>query len=128
MMDGWEYGLAKEFLNRDNPQPNQIGICIGTILSTDPWKVSIQNGQYMIDASNGYVCKHILARSSNYKAEQKQSGSMSVSCPHGGGSYSAQGTIEGHIDLAAIDDWKAGNKVMVAAGENNQYFFIVDIV
>lgn len=129
-MEGWGYELGSEFQKRNNPKP--ISNCLGTILAVgDDWKVSIQNGKFIIDKHNGYICKHILARSSNFDLTHSQSGSISTSCPisaHGGSGYTASGSMQGHVNLHTIDDWRPGNKVMVAPCDDNQMFFIVDIV
>lgn len=122
IMEDWQVQMASEFQKRNNPKP--ISACIGIILATGAeWKVSIQNGKFMIDSHNGYICQHILGRSSKLT----QTGSISTACPisaHGGSSYSE----DGHVDLKEIDEWKAGNKVLVLPTDDNQMFFIVDIL
>lgn len=127
-MENWEVGFASELKKRDNPHP--IGACLGEILAIgENWKVAIKDGQIFIDKTNGYICRHILQRVSRFHCDtQKQSGNISVSCEHGGGSYNANGTAEGHIILDTIDDWQPGNKVKVTPDETGQRFFIDDIV
>lgn len=129
-MESWEVAFAGELKKRDNPQP--IGACLGEILAVgDDWKVAIQNGQFIIDKSNGYICQHILGRPSSYTATQSQSGSISAGCPlsaHSGSGYNASGTISGHIELSFIDYWRPGNKVKVTPDASGQKFFIDDIV
>lgn len=131
--DTWAQEMANQFKKRDNPKP--ISNCIGLILQTgDDWKVSIQNGAYIIDKRNGYICRHILQRASDFTIDSESlSGSLTTgSCTggykHSGSSYSTSNTATGHVTLHPIDDWKPGNKVMVAPTADNQRFFIVDII
>ena len=132
MAKEWEYYFAGEIKKRDNPK--RISNCVGLILAVgDEWKVSIQGGKYIIDKSNGYICEHILARSSEFDLTDDQSGTMNLgACTYGktheGAKYSANGKMTGHVNLHAIDKWAIGNKVMVSPCEDNQHFFIVDIV
>lgn len=133
MPDTWAQDIANQFSVRDNPKP--ISTCIGLILQTgDDWKVSIQDGAYIIDKRNGYICRHILQRSSNFTIDKESqngnltTGACSGGFSHGGSSYSTSNSASGHVTLHPIDDWKPGNRVMVAPTADNQRFFIVDII
>ena len=83
----------------------------------------IQNGQYTIKGDQLYVAYHLLERKSTYSS-MKQSGSISVSCSHGGGSYTSTST--GSITLDEV--WQVGDLVLVIPSESEQQFYIVDIV
>ena len=129
MRDSWEYELGAELKKRDNPKP--IGACIGKVESLSPVVVSIQSGNFMLRAEQLYICNQILERETTFKdyiATQSQSGSISVSCECGGGSYSANGdmTASGRVHLNEV--WKVGDYVMVVPDESGQFFFIVDIL
>lgn len=133
MPDTWAQDIANQFRVRDNPKP--ISNCIGLILQTgDDWKISIQDGAYIIDKRNGYICRHILQRSSNFTIDKESqngnltTGACSGGFSHGGSSYSTSNTASGHVTLHPIDDWQPGNRVMVAPTADNQRFFIVDII
>lgn len=78
MPDTWAQDIANQFRVRDNPKP--ISTCIGLILQTgDDWKVSIQDGAYIIDKRNGYICRHILQRSSNFTIDKEsQNGNLTT--------------------------------------------------
>jgi len=128
-MESWEYSLAKQFKERDNPKP--IGACIGKVESLSPVIISIQSGKFMLQAWQIYICNQILERETtfrDYVANQSQSGKISVSCNPGGGSYTADGDIEcaGRVHLNEV--WKVGDYVMVVPDESGQHFFIVDIL
>ena len=128
-MASWETDLAKQFKVRDNPKP--IGACIGKVESLSPVVISIQSGKFKLQADQIYICNQILERETTFRdyiADQEQSGSISVSCEHGGGSYSASGDIEcnGRVHLNEV--WKVGDYVMVVPDESGQHFFIVDIL
>ena len=82
MADTWAQDIANQFKKRDNPKP--ISNCIGVILQIgDDWKVSIQNGAYIIDKNNGYICRHILQRGSDFTIDnESQSGSLTTGKDH----------------------------------------------
>lgn len=122
MSNTWDYELAQQFTSRDNPT-TKIGACLGKVIATSPMTVSIQNGQYILKGDMLYVAYHLLQRASTY-SQMSQSGSISVSCPHGGGSYTSSST--GSITLDAVI--KTGDLVMVVPDESEQHFFIVDVV
>ena len=129
MRDSWEYELGAELKKRDNPKP--LGACIGKVESLSPVTISIQSGKYMLRAEQLYICNQILERETtfrDYVANQSQSGSISVSCQCGGGSYNANGdiTASGRVHLNEV--WKKGDFVMVVPDESGQFFFIVDIL
>ena len=133
MADTWAQDIANQFKKRDNPKP--ISNCIGVILQIgDDWKISIQDGAYIIDKRNGYICRHILQRSSDFTIDQESQngnltpGTCSGGFSHGGSSYSTSNSANGHVTLHPIDDWQPGNRVMVAPTTDNQRFFIVDII
>jgi hypothetical protein len=121
-MSSWEYDLAEQFKSRDNPK-TKMGAMLGTVVSTSPPVVTIQNGRYTIKGEQLYVAYHLLERKSTYST-MNQKGSISVSCPHGGGSYTSTST--GDIQLEEV--WKAGDLVLVIPSETEQQFFVVDVV
>nr|DAR20572.1 MAG TPA: Protein of unknown function (DUF2577) [Caudoviricetes sp.] len=121
-MSSWDYDLAEQFKSRDNPK-TKMGAMLGTVVSTSPPVVTIQNGRYTIKGEQLYVAYHLLERKSTYST-MHQKGSISVSCPHGGGSYTSTST--GDIQLEEV--WKAGDLVLVIPSETEQQFFVVDVV
>ena len=121
-MSSWEYDLAEQFKSRDNPK-TKMGAMLGKVVSTSPPVVTIQNGRYTIKGEQLYVAYHLLERKSAYSS-MNQNGSITVSCPHGGGSYKS--TSSGDIQLEEV--WKAGDLVLVIPSESEQQFFVVDVV
>jgi len=121
-MSSWDYDLAEQFKSRDNPK-TKMGAMLGIVVSTSPPVVTIQNGRYTIKGEQLYVAYHLLERKSTY-SNMHQKGSISVSCPHGGGSYTSTST--GDIQLEEV--WKAGDLVLVIPSETEQQFFVVDVV
>lgn len=129
MAENWEYKIAGLLKARDNPKP--LGACIGKVESLSPVVISIQDGRYLLRQNQIYICNQILERETTFRdyiASQSQSGSISVSCEHGGGSYSASGdiTASGRVHLNEV--WKVGDYVMVVPDQSEQHFFIVDIL
>lgn len=121
-MSNWDYDLADMFKQRDNPK-TKMGPMIGKVVSTNPPVVTIQDGKYTIQGEQLYVAYHLLERKSTYSS-MNQSGSITVSCPHGGGSYTSTST--GNIVLDEI--WKPGDLVLVIPTESEQQFIIVDVI
>ena len=119
---GWDYNIADMFKQRDNPK-TKMGAMLGKVISTSPPVVTIQDGRYTIKGEQLYVAYHLLERKSAYSS-MNQSGSISVSCPHGGGAYTS--TSSGDIQLEEV--WKAGDLVLVIPSETEQQFFVVDVV
>lgn len=118
----WEYDLAEQFKIRDNPK-TKMGAMLGKVVSTSPPVVTIQNGRYTIKGEQLYIAYHLLERKSTYSS-MNQSGSITVSCPHGGGSYTSSSTG----DIVLDEVWKAGDLVLVIPSESEQQFFVVDVV
>lgn len=121
-MSSWEYDLAEQFRSRDNPK-TKMGAMLGKVVSTSPPVVTIQNGRYTIKGEQLYIAYHLLERKSTYSS-MTQSGSISVSCPHGGGSYTSSSTG----DIVLNEVWKTGDLVLVIPSESEQQFFVVDVV
>lgn len=121
-MSDWSYDLASQFKMRDNPT-TKMGAMLGKVISTSPPAVSIQNGKYTIKGEQLYIAYHLLERKSTYSS-MHQSGSITVSCPHGGGSYTSTSTG----DIVLDEVWKIGDLVLVIPDENESHFFIVDVV
>lgn len=122
MSSSWDYDLAEQFKSRDNPK-TKMGAMLGKVISTSPPAVSIQNGRYTIKGEQLYIAYHLLERKSTYSS-MNQSGSITVSCPHGGGSYTSSSTG----DIVLDEVWKAGDLVLVIPSESEQQFFVVDVV
>lgn len=121
-MSSWDYDLAEQFKSRDNPK-TKMGAMLGKVVSTNPAVVTIQDGKYTIKGEQLYIAYHLLERKSTYSS-MHQSGSISVSCPHGGGSYTSSSTG----DIVLDDVWKAGDLVLVIPSESEQQFFVVDVL
>lgn len=118
----WEYDLAQQFKSRDNPK-TKMGPMIGKVISTSPPVVTIQDGKYTIKGEQLYIAYHLLERKSTYSS-MTQSGSITVSCPHGGGSYTSTNTG----DIVLDEVWKAGDLVLVIPTESEQQFIVVDVI
>lgn len=106
---------------------------MGRVVSVQPLKISIQNGLFLLEADDVYICNQLLERKSKFTATGmiEQSGTLNASCPVSGhsGSYSANGQmiLEGdEIHLQAV--LQAGDMVLVIPDASDQHFFIVDII
>ena len=121
-MSSWDYELANQFKSRDNPK-TKMGPMIGKVVSTSPPVVTIQDGKYTIQGEQLYIAYHLLERKSTYSS-MNQSGSISVNCPHGGGSYTSTSTG----DIVLDEVWKTGDLVLVIPTESEQQFIVVDVI
>lgn len=121
-MSSWDYDLAEQFKSRDNPK-TKMGAMLGKVASTNPAVITIQDGKYTLKGEQLYIAYHLLERKSTYSS-MHQSGSISVSCPHGGGSYTSTSTG----DIVLDEVWKAGDLVLVIPSESEQQFFVVDVL
>lgn len=122
MSNGWDYELASQFKQRDNPK-TKMGAMLGKVVSTSPPVVTIQDGKYTIKGDQLYVAYHLLERQSQYSS-MSQSGNISINCHPCQGSYTA--SCSGNITLEEV--WKAGDLVLVIPSQTEQQFFIVDVV
>lgn len=126
-MNSWEYELANEFKTRDNPKP--LGACIGKVESLEPVVISIQSGQYLLQAEQIYICNQILERETTFKdyyANFTESGRLTHDGHRCG--YSANGDFEASGRVHLDEVWKVGDFVMVVPDQSGQFFFIVDII
>lgn len=121
-MSSWDYELAAQFKSRDNPK-TKMGAMLGKVVSTNPAVITIQDGKYTLKGEQLYIAYHLLERKSTYSS-MHQSGSISVSCPHSGGSYTSTSTG----DIVLDEVWKAGDLVLVIPSETEQQFFVVDVL
>lgn len=131
MAESWEYTLAKEFQKRDNPTNTPLGAVMGTVLSTSPPKISIQNGAFIIDSDKLYICNQILERETTYKnhtGQYNESGNASISCHPCSGNFTSSGTITSTGKIHLDEVWKVGDLVLVIPSESEQQFFVVDIL
>lgn len=130
MSESWCYALAGMFKERDNPSTT-IGACLGKVESVNPPIVSIQNGQFMLQGEQLYVCNQLLERETTYKnhtGQYQESGNASISCHPCSGSFSSSGTIQSNGSIHLDEVWRVGDLVLVIGDQRQQHFFVVDIV
>lgn len=102
-MKSYDIEFAKELKKRNNE--NFIGIIQGTVVSTDPLKISIYGGRAFFTEENIYLCNNI------------KSYTETVNVTINGTTY--QGTVE-HKGL------KVNDIVTVIGTEDNQKLFVID--
>ncbi len=138
----WDVGLAKMFKDRDIK--SAIGPCIGKVTGVNPLKVSILDGQVVLQKDNLYICSSLLG---TYTRQYEVIGEVQLqdtdcgdtdSVNDGGqGASNHSHTIE-TIDIdtdynargtiAFTDTLKEHDEVLLIPAENEQIFFIVDKV
>lgn len=124
-MEEWNAKLANEFISRNNPKP--MGNLLGKVEAIgDNWIVTIKDGKFHINRSNGYICNQLLEHKGKFDYKYSHSGDTSNGWHGGRTSYDSKGSGNGEITIHPI--WNVGDYVMVAPDENEQHYFIVDIV
>ena len=116
----WDVGLAKMFKDRD--KPINIGPCVGKIVGVGPLKISILNGQVILQSDQLYITRSLLNK--EYKLDVNGgsvSGSVSPS-----GDLTSLNITDGNIILKF--GLKQNDEVLLIPADNEQVFFIVDIV
>lgn len=122
-MEDWHVDLAQQFKDRDNPRP--MGAMLGLVVAIgDNWLVTLKDGAFKVDKTNGYICNQILRHEADYSYEH--AGTTTVGGCLGGPNtnYSAKGNGKIHIKPL----WQVGDHVLVVPDVREQHFFIVDIV
>lgn len=104
--------LAKHFKERDNPVIEQP--VVGTVISLSPFKISIYNGDIVLNENIIYVCQHLFKIKGNIKIDPFSDSS--------GDTHNVNNNFEITRDL------KVGDKVMCVPTDNGQKYFIVDKV
>lgn len=120
---GWDVGLASMFKERNNK--SLIGPCVGKVVSVDPLKVSILNGDVVLEGDQLYMPSGLLEK--EFKCDIKASGDIGEITGVAGNLKSLDitkdtGLIKLHFEL------KEGNDLLLIPTENEQTFFIIDIV
>lgn len=133
MRDSWEYELAKELKVRNNKVP--IGPCIGKIEALEPEPViTIQNGTYRLNNDQIYVCYQILERWTSFQDFITKDGAATLSGTilHPNSSHdfiTKSSTLRCDVGQVRLEEvWKKGDWVLVIPAENEQTFFIVDVL
>ena len=95
----YDVKLAKELKKRDNI--DKIGGIEGRVISIDPLKISILNGDVILNENHLYICQNATEYT------------MVVTTPQGTGTALHEGL-------------KLNDRVAIIAAENNQKFFVID--
>lgn len=130
MSNSWCYDLASLFRERDNPT-SPIGVCLGKVMSIAPPIISIQDGQFMIQGEQLYVCNQLLERETTYKnhtGQYQESGNASISCHPCSGSFSSSGTIQSNGSIHLDEVWRVGDLVLMVPMQSNQHWVVVDVI
>lgn len=127
----WDIELAKLFKNRDNP--NRIGAILGTVVSKDPLKISILEGNAILEKEELYITHGMLEKEYKFK----------LSANGGVGDITTKATTEKTEELININiteenkdktnlklyfELEKDDKVLLIPAESEQVFFIVDKV
>lgn len=112
----WDYELAG-MINRKPVKVSTEGAMIGVTVAVNPFKVQINNGQFLLDKSNAYVCSQLKERTSKFSFSSND-GEIN------GSYYSSLSAEDADIELDTV--WNVGDKVLIVPSADGQRFFIVD--
>lgn len=121
----WDVGLAQMFKDRDNK--SNIGPCIGKVVSEGPLKISILDGQVILQDSQLYVCQGLLAK--EYKLELEAGddiGDIAITSKPSNPLILININDKDKTKLTLHFELKQGDEVLIIPAENEQVFFIVD--
>ena len=110
----WQHELAREFKKRNNK--SKLGALIGKVISTNPIKISLLNGQ-VIAQNNIYICNSALLNDITLDVNYELDNIVE------------HGTINTGGKLTIKDEYlKNDDLVLVISSEDNRTFFIIDKV
>ncbi|WP_245674440.1 DUF2577 family protein [Andreesenia angusta] len=122
----WGVRMAKHFKERDNEA--RIGNVIGTVVASSPLKISILNGDVILDKRHLYI---------THGASIKEYGTTltagtnigTVSTPAGAGQLVNINIIDSEsAKLTTFLSLAPGDEVLLCPAEREQVFFIIDKV
>lgn len=121
----WDVGLAKMFKERNNT--SLIGPCVGKVVSPKPLKIEILNGDVILQEEQLYISRSLLDR--DYDCDVSGVGSMGEVISYDGTLVSLNLTKDSHGGKTKLYfELKVNDEVLLIPTENEQVFFIVDIV
>lgn len=121
----WDVGLAQMFKERENKI--NIGPCVGKIVGVKPLKVSILDGQVILQEGHLYICQGLAKR--EYKLELNADGDIgdiAITSKPSNPLISININHKEKTKLTLYFELKQGDEVLIIPAENQQVFFIVD--
>ena len=110
----WQHELAREFKKRNNN--SKLGALVGKVISTNPIKISLLNGQ-VIAQNNIYICNSALLDD------------ITLDVDYNLDSIAEHGTVNTSGNLTIKNEYLKNNDlVLVICSEDNINFFIIDKV
>lgn len=123
----WDVGLAKMFKERD--KSNNIGACVGKVVGVDPLKISILDGNIVLQENQLYITEGLLKK--EYKFELiagDNVGNIAITSKPANPLISININDKDKTKLTLHFELKVGDEVLLIPTENEQVFFIVDKV
>ncbi|WP_353096244.1 DUF2577 family protein [Tissierella praeacuta] len=125
----WDVGLAQMFKERDNK--SNIGSCVGKVIGINPLKISIMNGEAVLDETihNIYICDSLIEK--EYKIELIAGdyiGDITITSKPSNSLISININDKEKTKLTLYFELKIDDEVLLMPAENEQVFFIVDKV
>lgn len=132
----WDVGLAKMLKERD--PKSLIGPCVGTVISVEPLKIEILNSDVILSGKRLYIPQSLLKK--KYKIELKSDtemgdtevtrniGDITITRRPSSALISLNIDKKDKTELILYFELEEGDKVLLIPAENEQTFFIIDIV
>ncbi|MFR5264450.1 DUF2577 family protein [Clostridium sp.] len=110
----WQHELAREFKKRNNN--SKLGALVGKIISTNPVRISLLNGQ-VIAQNNIYICNSVLLDD------------ITLDVDYNLDNIAEHGTVNTSGNLTIKNEYlKNTDLVLVICSEDNRTFFVIDKV
>lgn len=127
MAESWDIGIAKQFKSRDNKQ--QIGNIVGKVINAFPnIKISILDGNIILNKDQLYCCDHVLAGYTRQFQGQSE-GTIITKTPPSPVTYDTYTVMESldHTgQISFTDTLVVGDLVLLVHTEDEQTWFIID--
>ena len=88
---------------KDRDKPDSIGPCVGTVVSAGPLKVSILNGDVILQNEQLYICNHVL---DTYKRDYEIEGDIEFADSNCGTTGPADGHSHGIATLNVSAEYR----------------------
>ncbi|WMM23666.1 DUF2577 family protein [Tissierella sp. MB52-C2] len=114
--------MFKERENKIN-----IGPCVGKVVGVEPLKVSILDGQVILQEGHLYICQSLAKR--EYKLELNADGDIgdiAITSKPSNPLIAFNINEKEKTKLTLYFELKQGDEVLIIPAENQQVFFIVD--
>lgn len=119
----WDVGLAKMIKDRDNK--NYIGPCIGKVISINPLKISILDGNIVLRKQQLYITQSLLEKEYRFILDAND-GEITITSEPSNPLLSIKISDNNKTKLTLFFELNVEDEVLLIPSENESVYFIVD--